>query len=42
MKSPWLGEIVGFVVIFLAVVMVGGHRRPDCPWVDERSRAEFV
>ena len=31
MKSPWLAEILGFLIIFVAVVIVAGLVGQDVP-----------
>ena len=41
LKSPWLGEIAAFLVIFLAVMIVAGIAGTDCPLDHERSRAQL-
>ncbi len=42
LKSPWVGEIAGFLIIFFAVLIVAGFAGQVRPLVDEESRAQRI
>ena len=37
MKSPWLGEIAGFLIVFFAVLMVAGFAGRIARWVMKKA-----
>ncbi len=42
LKSPWLGEITGFLIIFLAVMILAGMAGRIARWAMKESGLSFV
>ena len=42
LKSPWLGEIAGFLVIFLAVMIVAGIAGRIARWIMKEAGLSFL
>ena len=42
LKSPWLGEIAGFLVIFLAVMVVAGIAGRIARWIMKEAGLSFL